>query len=102
MPSIAQLEKLLKLEPNDPFVLYGLAQEHAKAGDVANAVMYYDRCLTADPNYCYAYYHKAKALADNGQTSEAVTTLDSGISIAKKVQDAKALSEMQGLLDSIT
>ena len=33
MPSIEQLKKLLELDPEDTFVLYGIAQEHAKAGD---------------------------------------------------------------------
>lgn len=102
MPSIAQLEKLLDLDPNDPFVLYGLAQEHAKTGDLARAVGFYDRCLAADPNYCYAYYHKAKTLSDHDRTDDAVATLTAGIAVAKRAQDAKALSEMQTLLDSIT
>ena len=60
MPSIPDLQRLLEKDPKDPFLLYGLAQEYAKAGDVAKAVEYYDRCLAADPLYCYAYFHKAR------------------------------------------
>ena len=30
MPTVAQLEDLLAESPDDPFLLYGIAQEHAK------------------------------------------------------------------------
>lgn len=102
-PRLTQLLKILATEPNggDPFTLYGIAQEYAKAGDVANAVTFYDRCLAADPAYCYAYYHKAKTLADHDRTPEAIAVLNTGIAAAKRVHDAKALGEMQGLLDTL-
>ncbi|MFT3686319.1 MAG: hypothetical protein QM783_15600 [Phycisphaerales bacterium] len=58
---LAKLEKLLALDPADTFVLYGIAQEHGKAGDFAKAIEFYDRTLAADPAYCYAYFHKARA-----------------------------------------
>lgn len=98
---LAQLLKILAAEPNDPFTLYGIAQEYAKASDITNAITFYDRCLAADPGYCYAYYHKAKTLADHDRTPEAIAVLNTGIIAAKKAQDAKALGEMQGLLDSL-
>lgn len=101
MPSIAQLERLLQADPNDAFVLYGLAQEHAKTGDVTKAVEFYDRCLGADPKYCYAYYHKAKTLADADRTAEAVHVARHGIEAAKSCNDDHALSELSALLDQL-
>lgn len=96
-----KLEKLLAADPGDAFVLYGLASEHAKAGAVEKAVEFYDRCLAADPGYLYAYYHKGKTLADADRTAEAVMTLKAGLEKAKAARDAKAVSEIGGLLDSI-
>jgi len=101
MPSIEQLEKLLAATPDDPFLLYGLAQEHAKKGDIAKAVEFFDRCLAADPAYCYAYFHKARVLHEAGRTAEAVKTLRDGAAAAKKAGDAHALSEISGFLDEI-
>ncbi len=101
MPSIEQLQKLLAADPADPFVLYGLAQEHAKAGQTDEAVAHYDRCLAADPGYCYAYFHKAKALEDAGRVPEAVATLKAGLAAAKKAGDAHATSEISGYLDML-
>jgi tetratricopeptide (TPR) repeat protein len=101
MPSIAQLEKLLALDPHDPFVLYGLAQEHARAGDPAKAVEFYDRCLAADPAYCYAYFHKAKVLEAAGRAPEAIRALEAGLAAAKKAGDTKAVGEISAYLDEL-
>ena len=99
---MAQLLKLLALEPNDAFVLYGLGQEHAKRGEHAQACGYYDKCLAVDPAYCYAYYHKARSQQAEGDLAGAVGTLRSGLDAAKKAQDEKARSEIEGLIDMLT
>lgn len=101
MPSIAQLEKLLATDPHDAFVLYGLAQEYAKAGQTQMAVTFYDRCLQADPAYCYAYYHKARALANASDMPGAAATIAAGVVAARKHQDAHALGELQALADEL-
>lgn len=101
MPSIEQLQKLLAAEPNDPFMLYGLAQEYAKAGQTERAIEHYDKCLAADPGYCYAYYHKAKALEDAGRVGEAAAILKAGCEVAKRTGDSHAAAEMSGYLDML-
>lgn len=101
MPTIDQLLRVLAVEPNDPFTLYGLAQEYAKAGRTAEAVEHYDRCLAADPTYCYAYFHKAKALEDAGREADAIQTLRAGLAAAKASGDAHAASEIAGYLDML-
>lgn len=101
MPSLAQLEKMLAAEPNDPFILYGLAQEYAKQKQTAKAVEFYDRCLAADPAYCYAYFHKARALQEAGDVTGAIATVNAGLTAAKKAGDSHAASELSGLLDEL-
>ncbi len=102
MPSIAQLEKLLAADPADPFILYGLAQEHAREGRFDVAVTFYDRCLEADPNYLYAYFHKAKALEEAGRVDDAVAALRLGLDRAKAAREPKAMSEIGAYLDELT
>lgn len=105
MPSIEQLEKLLNAEPNDPFVLYGLAQEHAKQGDHTRAIEFYDRCLAVDANYHYAYFHKAMTLRQRGgpgDDARAIEALRAGLVRARAGSDAKAASEIAALLDEMT
>jgi len=99
---MAQLLKLLAMDPNDAFVLYGLGQEHAKRGEHSEATAYYDKCLAADPLYCYAYYHKARSQQAGGDVNGAVATLRHGLDAAKKAQDEKARSEIEGLIDMLT
>jgi tetratricopeptide (TPR) repeat protein len=101
MPSIPDLQRLLEKDPKDPFLLYGLAQEYAKAGDVAKAVEYYDRCLAADPLYCYAYFHKARVQQAAGDVDGALATVKAGMVAAKKAGDGHAASELQGLMDEL-
>jgi tetratricopeptide (TPR) repeat protein len=96
-----KLLKILALDPSDAFTLYGIAQEYGKLGDLPNALIYYDRCLAADPAYCYAYYHKGKLLADHDREPEALATLKAGAAAAKQAQDAKALNEIMALIDSL-
>ncbi len=102
MPSIEQLQKLLAADPTDAFLLYGLAQEHARLGNHAEAVRCYDRCLAADPAYAYAYFHKARAQEAAGDTAAAAATLRAGIAAARAAADSHALSEISAYLDELT
>lgn len=101
MPSIAQLERLLAIDPADPFVPYALGQEHAKQGRFDQAIAWYDRCLALDPSYCYAYYHKARALEPAGDRAAIEAVLRQGLAAAKAAGDAKASSELASFLESL-
>ncbi|MBL8876239.1 MAG: hypothetical protein JNM86_10630 [Phycisphaerae bacterium] len=101
MPSLVQLEKLLAADPHDPFVLYAIAQEHAKAGAFERAVEFYNRSIEVAPDDGYTYFHKAKALGAMGRTDLQVNALNAGIAAAKRAGDGKALGELQGALDEL-
>jgi len=94
---LAKLMKILAADPGDAFVLYGIAQEHGKAGDFARAVEFYDRTLAADPSYCYAYFHKARCQAAAGEMAAARQTALAGVQAAHRAGDGKALNELTGL-----
>jgi tetratricopeptide (TPR) repeat protein len=104
-PRLDKLAAMLEADPNDAFVLYGLAQEHAKVGTAdehERAVCYYDRCIAADPAYHYAYYHKAMSLIELERTEDAAATLRQGLASAKAARDHKASGELAALLDQIS
>ncbi|MAY73981.1 MAG: hypothetical protein CMJ31_04505 [Phycisphaerae bacterium] len=101
MPSIEQLEKLLAADPNDAFVLYGLAQEHAKNGDHETAIGFFDRCLGVDPLYTYAYFHKARSQEADGDVTGAAETLRFGLGKAREAKDDQAIGEIGMYLDSL-
>ena len=101
MPSLDQLHALLQNDPDDPFLLYALAQEHAKAGSHPEAIRWYDRCLEADPHYAYAYFHKARSQQAAGDLAAAVETLRRGLASARASGDTHASAELSGYLDEI-
>ncbi|MDX2147140.1 MAG: tetratricopeptide repeat protein [Planctomycetota bacterium] len=97
---LEQIQAMLVRSPGDPFLLYALAQEQAKAGNHAQAVLAYDRCLAADPTYYYAYYHKARSQEELGDAAGLIATLDAGIA-ASRGKDAKAHAELLAYRDMV-
>lgn len=102
MPTREQIQSLLEKEPNDPFLLYALAQDYAKANEHEDAITYYQRTLDADPEYCYAYFHMARSLQSLGRDDDAVRILDVGLESAKRINDHKAVSEISSLRTMFT
>jgi tetratricopeptide (TPR) repeat protein len=94
---LAKLLSLFAADPGDTFVLYGIAQEHNKAGEHAKAIEFYDLALASDPAYCYAYYHKAQSQRAMGDLAGARQTALEGVQAAHKAGDGKALSELTNL-----
>ena len=98
---IRQLERLLLVEPDDPFRLHSLALEHLKRGERERALEYFDRTIGADADYCYAYYHKARAQESAGARQDAADTLRLGLARAEGSGDRKAAAEIALYLESL-
>lgn len=101
MPPLDKLLQLLDADPNDPFTLYAIAQEHGKRGNPAEALAFYDRCLAADPAYCYAFYHKARLLDSIDRRPDALAVARAGLEAAVKARDEHAASELRALIDEL-
>ena len=93
------LQAILAENPDDAFCLYGIAQEHLSDGACDLAVSFFDRCLAIDPNYLYAYYHKARALEELDRIDDAAQTLRVGLERARVAGDAQATNEIASYLD---
>ncbi|MHC4092340.1 MAG: tetratricopeptide repeat protein [Planctomycetota bacterium] len=99
MPTREQLEKLLAAEPDDVFLNFGLAMELAKEEPYEPALRQFDRVLALEPDYCAAYYQKARLLLSQGHNDEARQVLTAGIEAAQRCGDAHAANEMGELLN---
>jgi tetratricopeptide (TPR) repeat protein len=99
---IATLKSMLESEPNDTFCLYGLAMEYSRLGQFPQAVAWFDQTLTVDPDYLYAYFHKARCQEQAGDTAAAADTLRQGVERAQSADDAKAFNELAAYLDQLT
>jgi tetratricopeptide (TPR) repeat protein len=100
-PRLTQILKMLEKQPNDAFLLYGAGMEHKKAANFADAVTFFDRCIAADPAYCYAYFQKGESLQQAGDTAGARAAYQAGIVAAKKAGDEKALGELSSALSMV-
>ncbi len=102
-PRMAQIEELLAEDPNDAFLRYGLAMEHASASDdteCANVLRDLIARTTAQP-YVPAFLQCGQALMRLDRTEEACAVLKEGVEVARRAGDTHAQGEMQGLLSSI-
>jgi tetratricopeptide (TPR) repeat protein len=95
---LEQLKKLHTVDPNDPFLTYGIALELAKDDLLEEAVTWLDKTIEMDADYCYAYYQKAKMYGEMGEDKIAIQAIKDGIEAAKRTNDGKALSELSELL----
>jgi Flp pilus assembly protein TadD len=99
---LSSLMAMLEGDPDDAFCLYGVAQEHAKADRLQDAIAWFERLLQAHPDHAYGHYHLAKVLERSGRMAEAEATLRCGLEVARRVGDAKAAGELASFLDEIT
>ncbi len=96
-----QLKKLYQTDPNDSFLTYGIALEYAKTDDIEEAIQWLDKTLSLNADDCYSYFQKGKMLCELGEDQQAIQILQTGITTADRLGEAKASSELRELLASI-
>src|SRR5437016_6966866 len=98
---LLKLFEMLKRQPTDTFLLYGVGMEYKKLNDSARAVEYFDKVLAIDSGYCYAYYQRGQVLEEAGETQKAKQAYADGIAAAQRVGDEHAKSELQTALNML-
>ena len=103
-PRMEQLEDLLRQDPDDPFLRYGVALEYASVGDDDTCARMLLELIArpAGPPYIPAYLQAGQVLIRLERYEEAREVLRQGIEAAQAAGDPHAAGEMQGFLDSIT
>jgi Tfp pilus assembly protein PilF len=92
---------MLQRDPDDPFLLYGIALEHKKLGDTGNAIKFLDEVIARDAGYCYAYHQKGLVYESSGDVESAKRAYRAGIEAAQKKGDAHAAGEIEAALQMI-
>ncbi len=93
---------MLQREPNDTFLLYGLAMEFKKAGDKQQALQLLEKVVELDPGHGYAYFQAGQILQLSGDAADARKAYEAGIIAAEKSGDAHARSELEGALSMLS
>jgi Tfp pilus assembly protein PilF len=95
---ITQLEEFYDEDPHDPFNLYALALEYLKY-DPEKSRELFERLLNHHKEYLPTYYHAAKLYQELGEKEKATNVFVTGISLARKLNDTKAMRELQSAYD---
>ena len=101
MNRLAQLISFYEEDPEDEFILFALAQEYQKLGNLAQALQFYETCHRLHPNYVGNYYHLAKAYLKLGQTDDARSIILLGMQCAESQSDFHSKAELQNLYTNI-
>jgi tetratricopeptide (TPR) repeat protein len=96
-----KLQEFVAANPKDAFARYGLATECASSGDHDAAIEHFQRLLADHPDYVGGYFHYGQLLAKLVRTEEAKRVLSAGITVAQKVGDQHAASQMQEILTEL-
>jgi tetratricopeptide (TPR) repeat protein len=96
-----KLQKMLEKEPNDTFLIYGIAMEHKKANQFPEALGFFQRVIELDPGYCYAYHQQGLIHEAAGDVEAARKAYRDGIAAAQRKGDAHAQGEIEAALAMI-
>ena len=92
-----RLQKLLNYyeqDPNDPFIIYGIALEYEKV-NLQKAVEFYDLLLSAHKDYLPTYYQAAHLFWEEQEIEKAEEIFIKGIALAEEQQNQKILHELK-------
>jgi len=92
---IEQLQEFLKDDINDSFLKYGLALEYVRVKENDTAKDCFLKLIKEDKNYLASYYQLGKLYESQNEVEKAMGIYKNGIEIAKKIEDAKTLLELQ-------
>jgi len=98
---LQKLQQLLEKSPADTFLLYGIALEYKKGGELQRALEYLDRVIQLDWGYCYAYHQKGLTCEALGDVDAAKQAYQAGIDAATRKGDAHARDEIGAALSMI-
>ena len=96
---IKPLLNLLKDNPDDPFLIFALAQEWMKTGRIDEALECYNKLLKTNPEYTATYYHLGKLYETTGELDLAAKTFKAGLERTKANGEHHAYSELEAALN---
>lgn len=92
---------MLKDQPDNEMIWYGLANEHTKLGNWAEAADALRNVIRLKPDYTSAYQLLGSALLNLGELEEARRVWQAGVEIANRTGAWKARQHLEGLLAGV-
>ena len=98
---LKSLFELYNKDPNDSFVVYGIALEYISKENYDKAEKYLSELITNDPDYLPAYMQLAQVKENLNKIEEAKDIYRKGIEVAKKNSELHNASEMEEFLNEL-
>lgn len=95
------LFKLLEKEPDDSFILYGIALEYKSLKNFKKAEEYLLKVLEVESDYVPAYMQYAQLKEDQNEIEKAKELYKKGIEYAITKGDKHSAKEMEEFLDDL-
>jgi tetratricopeptide (TPR) repeat protein len=92
---------MLEEQPDDSFLLYGIAMEFKKAGDLDRALAMLANVSEVDPGHGYAWFQRGQIKESQGDIAAAKEAYQAGITAAQKSGDSHAKGELEGALSML-
>ncbi|HVJ83438.1 MAG TPA: tetratricopeptide repeat protein [Planctomycetia bacterium] len=96
-----RMEQMLEKNPADPFLLYGVALECVREGEVAAGLERLRALAASHPDYDATFFQLGQILAQEGEPEEARAWLEKGVAAAGRNGNAKAVREMSEFMDTL-
>ena len=93
-PALASFERMLAAGRDGALLRFSLGNEYLKAGEAGRAAPHLAQAVALDPDYTAAWKLLGRALAENGQPTEALAAYRAGIAVAQRKGDKQAGKEM--------
>ena len=101
-PKIEQFKKILKIDPKDETLWFGLGKAYMGEANWPEAISALENCIQVKPTYSAAFYALAQSLQKNNEFEKCREICVKGIEIATANGDllvVKNLEELKASLD---
>ena len=93
--------EMVKQQPADAMIWYGLASEYVKVESWSEAAAALQKVVELNPDYTAAYQMLGTALLNEGRREDARRAWEQGIEVADRTGAWKARQHMEGLLTNV-
>ncbi len=100
-PKIEQFKKVLKIDPNDETLWFGLGKAYMGEENWPEAISALENCVQVKPTYSAAFFALAQSLQSNNEIEKCREVCAKGIEIAKTNGDLLVIKNLEELQASL-
>ena len=100
-PKIEQFKKVLKMDPKDETLWFGLGKAYMSDENWEEAIPALEQCIQVKPEYSAAYFALAQSLHQTHQFEKCRSICTEGIAVATKNGNLLVIKDLEALKNSL-